>query len=130
MPSKPNPLNSERGVATTAASGNPAADVMVKLFGFGALPGGGPVICQPPSSPFSKEVVPWPVDTSMSSTKTPSPWVAQSLMYAIETSAWPPAYADRSTDHCCQPAELPESAHHSPVVPVGVQVVVAVSSVW
>ena len=129
IPSNPKPLSSECGVATTAASGKPAAVVMMKLFGFGALPGGGPVISQPPVSPFSNEVVPWPVDTSMSSTKTPSPWMAQSLAYAIETSTWPPAYADRSTDHCCQPPELPDAAFHSPVVPVGSHVV-ASTTVW
>ena len=58
MPSKPNPVMSEPGVATTAASGKPAAVVMMKLFGFGELPGGGPVIAQPAVSPLSNEVVP------------------------------------------------------------------------
>ena len=91
MPSNPKPAASEPGVATTAASGNPAADVMMKLFGFGALPGGGPVTVQPPVSPASNDVVPWPVDTSMSSTNTPRPWVDQSLTYPMDTSTWPPA---------------------------------------
>jgi hypothetical protein len=72
-----------------------------------------------PSIPASKEVVPSPVETSMSSTKTPRPWVAQSLAYAIDTSTFFPAKRERSTDHCCHPPELPEAAFHEPVVPVG-----------
>jgi hypothetical protein len=72
-----------------APSGNPAAVVRTKLFGFGALPGAGPVIVQPPR-PSSKEVVA-PVETAVSSRNTPSPCVAQSLTYAIETSTCFPA---------------------------------------
>ena len=49
--------------------------------------------------PVSNEVVPSPVETTMSSTNVPSPWIDQSLTYAMETSTWVPA-ADRSTDHC------------------------------
>jgi hypothetical protein len=55
--------------------------------------------------------------------------VAQSLTYAIDTSTDLPAYAPRSTFHCCQPAELPDAAFHVPVVPVGLHVVSALS-VW
>ena len=50
----------------------------MKLLALAALPGGGPVIAQP-SRPVSNEVLPSPVETTMSSTKTPMPWVAQSL---------------------------------------------------
>jgi len=62
----------------TGPSGNPAGVVRVKSFELGALPGGAPGVVHP-SIPVSKEVVPSPVETSMSSTKTPRPWVAQSL---------------------------------------------------
>ena len=61
-----------------APSGNPPAVVRTKSFVFAALPGGAPVTVQP-SVPVSKDVVPAPVETTMSSTKTPKPWVAQSL---------------------------------------------------
>ena len=54
----------------------------------------------------------------MSSTKTPSPWVAQSEAYEIEISTWPPAYAPRSTRHCCQPPAEPDDACHAPLEPV------------
>ena len=43
----------------------------------GELPGGGPVTVQPPA-PSSNDVVS-PVETAVSSMKTPSPWADQSL---------------------------------------------------
>jgi hypothetical protein len=43
----------------------------------GPLPGGGPATVQPPS-PSSSDVVS-PVDTVVSWTNAPSPWVDQSL---------------------------------------------------
>ena len=49
-----------------------------KLFGWGALPGAGPVTRQP-SKPRSNEVEPSPLERSMSSTEAPFPWVPQSL---------------------------------------------------
>src|SRR5919206_1706231 len=117
----------ESSVEIAAPSGNPAAVVRTKLFTFGALPAAGPVTAQPPS-PSSKDVVA-PVETAVSSMNTPSPCVAQSLTYAIETSTCLPAKVDRSTDHCCQPPELPEAAFQEPVDPVGEHVVSAFS-VW
>ena len=36
----------------------------------------------------------------------------------MDTSTVLPAYPDRSTSHCCQPAELPDAAFHVPVLPV------------
>jgi hypothetical protein len=65
-------------VVATGPSGNPAAVVRLKSLVLGELPGGAPGVVHP-SVPVSKEVVPSPVETSMSSTKTPRPWVAQSL---------------------------------------------------
>src|SRR6266545_246936 len=115
-------------VSTTAASGKLPAASRAKLFALGALPGGGPVTSQPPES-VSKDVLPSPVDTAMSSTNTPSPWVAQSLAYPMDTSTCLPAYGERSTAHCCHPAELPDAAFQVPVVPVGLQVLSAFS-VW
>ena len=47
----------------------------------------------------------------------------------IDTSAVLPANAERSTSHCCQPAEFPVAAFHAPVVPVGLHVPSALS-VW
>src|SRR3990172_1606732 len=111
-----------------APSGKPAAVVRIQSFGFGELPSGAPGAVQP-SMPVSNEVEPSPVDTSMSSTNAPSPCVAQSLTYAIESSTCLPAYAERSTRHCCQPPEAPENAFHVPVVPVGVHIATP-SHVW
>src|SRR5204863_8797808 len=98
----------------------PPAARRSKLFGLGALPGAGPVTAQPSrtSSSSSNEVVPAPVETATSSTKSPRPCVAQSLTYVIHTSTCLAAYAPRLTDHCCQPFEDPEAAFHEPVVPV------------
>ena len=128
IPSKPKPVISEPGVATTAASGNPAAVVTMKLFGFGALPGGGPAISHPPVSPASNEVVPSPVDTSMSSTNTPSPCdrpVADVRDRHLDRAAG----VRRQVDRPLLPApELPDAAFHAPVVPVGVQVVSSTTS--
>src|SRR5215213_6727498 len=109
-----------RSVLIAAPSGNPAAVVNVQSLAFGAVPAGGPGTCQPPVSPLSNEVEPSPVDTVTSSTNAPSPWVAQSLAYEIETSTCLPAKAARSTFHSCQPAESPEAAFQAPDVPVGV----------
>ena len=58
-----------------------------------ALPGdpaGGPATLQPfiGSAPGSKEVLPSPVDTTMSSTKTPGSWTTSSLAYEMETSTF------------------------------------------
>ncbi len=60
-----------------APTGKPEASVRMKLFAFGPLPSGGPVIAQP-SSPVSNEAVE-PSGSTKSSTNTPSPWVPQSL---------------------------------------------------
>ena len=106
-------------MATTAPSGKPPAFVRAKLFEFGELPGGGPVTVQPPRSVSND--VDSPVGSVMSSTNVPSPWNAQSLAYAIETSTCLPAYAPRAIDHCSQPCERPLAAFHTPVVPVGEQ---------
>src|SRR6478609_5797795 len=114
-------------VSTTAASGKLPAASRTKLFAFGALSPGWVTVH--PSRPDSKDVLPSPVDTAMSSTNMPRPWVAQSLTYAIDTSTVFPANAVRSTSHCCQPAELPEAAFHVPVEPVGLHVPSALS-VW
>ena len=65
-------------MVATGPSGNPAAVVRLKSLALGALPGGAPGTLHP-SSPASNEVVPSPVETSMSSTKTPRPWNDQSL---------------------------------------------------
>ena len=78
MPSNPKPMYSVSPVAMTAPSGKPAGVVRVKSFAFAALPAGWPGIDQP-SRLVSNEVEPSPVETSMSSTKTPRPWVDQSL---------------------------------------------------
>lgn len=43
------------GVVIAAPSGKPSEDVRMKLFAFGPLPGGGPLMAQPPS-PSSKDV--------------------------------------------------------------------------
>jgi diguanylate cyclase (GGDEF)-like protein len=77
MPSNPNPKYSASGVVTTAPSGNPAAVVLVKSLPFGALPGGAPATVQPPR-PSSNDVAS-PVETEVSSTNTPRPWMLQSL---------------------------------------------------
>src|SRR6476469_10558643 len=114
-------------VSTTAASGKLPAASRTKLFAFGALSLG--CVAVDPSRPDSKDVLPSPVDTAMSSTNMPRPWVAQSLTYEIATSAVVPANAERSTSHCCQPPELPDAAFQVPVEPVGLQVVSALS-VW
>jgi hypothetical protein len=53
----------------------------------------------------------------------------QSLTYARETSTCVPAYAPRSTLHCCQPLDEPQEACQTPVVPVGLQVLSGLS-VW
>jgi hypothetical protein len=106
-----------------APSGNPVAVVNSQSFALGAVPGGGPETSQPPVSPPSNEVEPSPVETVMSSTKAPSPCVAQSLAYEIETSTCLPANLARSTLHSCQPPELPLAAHQSPLVPLGEHVV-------
>src|SRR3954471_6520701 len=89
----------------------------MKLLALGPLPSGGPVTCHPPRSPSNDVLV--PSGRTMSSRKTPTPWVDQSLAYAIETSTLWPAYAERSTLHCCQPLELPLAAFQAPVVPLG-----------
>jgi hypothetical protein len=47
----------------------------------------------------------------------------------MEISTLSPAYAERSTLHCCQLAELPLAAFHAPVVPVAVQAPMP-SNVW
>ena len=47
MPSNPKPNSSERGVVIAAPTGKPEASVRMKLFAFGPLPSGGPVIAQP-----------------------------------------------------------------------------------
>src|SRR5215468_9162350 len=117
----------ESFVLTTAASGKLPADRRSKLLAFVALSLGW--VAVQPSRPVSKDVLPSPVETAMSSTNMPSPWVAQSLTYVIDTSAVLPANAERSTSHCCQPAELPDAAFHAPVVPIGLHVVSALS-VW
>src|SRR5215470_5643754 len=114
-------------VSTTAASGKLPAVIRTKLFAFGALSLGW--VTAHPSRPDSNDVLPSPVDTTMSSTNMPSPWVAQSLAYAIDTSTVLPANALRSTSHCCQPAEFPDAAFHAPVLPDGLHVPSALS-VW
>lgn len=69
-------------------TGSPEASVTAKLSAFGAQPTGGPVIAQP-SRPVSNEGFE-PSGNVMSSTNTPMPCVAQSLMQAIEISTvWP-----------------------------------------
>ena len=50
----------------------------IQSFALAPLPDGAPLTAQP-SSPASKDVLPSPVDTTTSSTKTPNPWTAQSL---------------------------------------------------
>src|SRR5687767_14921509 len=69
MPSNPKPKYRVSLVETTAPSGNPAAVVRTKLFGLGALPGGGPLAAQP-SRLVSNDVEPSPVVTTTSSTNT------------------------------------------------------------
>ena len=76
---------------------------------------GAPGTVQPsigsPSS--SNDVLPSPVETTMSSMNTPGNcWRPQSLSDVIETSTCVPAYAERSTWNCCQPPELPFAAFH------------------
>src|SRR4029453_367177 len=101
-----------------APSGKPVGSVTIHVLKFGALPAGASCVVQP-SLPLSKDVVPSPVETSMSSTKTPSPWKAQSLTYVIDTSTCCPANPERSTFHCSQPPAFPLDAFHTPGVPVG-----------
>jgi hypothetical protein len=82
--------------------GASAAVPAIQSFGLGALPSGGPETVHPsnvsPSS--SNDVVPSPVETTTSSTNAPRAGNASSLAYEIDTSTSPPAYADRSIDHC------------------------------
>jgi len=85
MPSTPKPMMIVRGVVIAAPTGKLEASVRIQLLALAALPGGGPVTAQP-SRLVSNDVLPSPVDTTTSSTKTPRPWLAQSLAYAMETS--------------------------------------------
>jgi hypothetical protein len=74
----------------------------IQVFGLAGLPGGGPPGTQPSSgSPSSSnDVVPWPVETTTSSTKAPAKVKSRSFTEDSETSTRRPAYADRSMDHC------------------------------
>src|SRR4029450_6220248 len=103
-----------------APSGKPVGSVTIHVLKFGALPAGASCGVQP-SSPLSKDVVPSPVETSMSSANTPSPWNAQPPTYVIDTSTCCPENPERSTCHCSQPPEFPLDAFHTPVVPCGSQ---------
>jgi hypothetical protein len=77
MPSKPKPSSSESGVVIEGPAGKLPASERVQSLALGALPGGGPVTCQP-ARPSSNEVV-VPSGRVTSSRKTPRFWVAQSL---------------------------------------------------
>src|SRR5680860_110899 len=128
-PSSPNPMRIESWVVIEEPTGKPAASVRIQLFALGPLPGGGPVTSHPPKSVSNEVLVPSGKVTS--STNAPRFCTDQSLAYAIETSTVSPDQSDRSTDHSCQPPELPELACHSPPpVPVGEQVPAPTSSVW
>ena len=77
------------GVVIDAPTGKPPASVNAQLFALAPLPGGGPVICQPPVSVPSNEVE--PPGHAKSSRNTPRFCVPQSLMYATEISTVLPA---------------------------------------
>ena len=95
----------------------------IQSFALPGLPSGAPVTVQPSnSSPSaSNDVVPSPVETTTSSTKTPCTGMMKSDATARATSTLWPAHADRSTTHRSHPSLEPLAAHHSPVVPVGSQ---------
>jgi hypothetical protein len=64
---------SEAAASAPVVGGSSATVPISQVLGLGSLPGGGPPAVQPSSgSPSaSNEVLPSPVDTTMSSTKTP-----------------------------------------------------------
>ena len=64
------------------SGGGVSADVpTIQSFGFGSLPAGAPGTVQPSNvfPSFSKEVVPAPVETTMSSTNAPGSCTKSSL---------------------------------------------------
>ena len=73
--------SNEASTVSPSGGGASAAVPTIQSFSLGAVPGGAPGTVQPssvfPSS--SKDVVPSPVETSMSSTKTPGNWKRSSL---------------------------------------------------
>src|SRR5262245_31573201 len=94
-PSMPKPRITVSGVVIELPTGKPLLSVRSHVFAFAALPGGAGAMTQPPRPLSNDSVVPF--GYVMSSTKAPTPWDAQSLAYAIETSTLWPAQADRST---------------------------------
>ena len=66
------------GDVADVVGGSSATVPTIQSFSLAALPGGAPGTVQP-SSPDSKDVEPSPVETTMSSTKTPWRWTMSSL---------------------------------------------------
>src|SRR4051812_46948041 len=64
---------SDAAAIAPVVGGSSATVPTIQLFGLGALPGGGPPGVQPSnvSPSASNDVVPCPVETTMSSTNTP-----------------------------------------------------------
>ena len=86
-------IANESSICTPTGVGVSAAVPTIQSLPLGALPAGAPGTVQPSivSPSFSNDVVPAPVETTMSSTKTPCFWKRSSLAYEMETTTSLPA---------------------------------------